>query len=324
MNQTVLVTGANGFVGQALCPALRLAGYEVRGAVRKLPLEAGSILLMEVGDIGPDTNWIKALKGVNHVIHLAGRVHVLNENLPDALNVFRQVNTMGTETLARAAAKQGVQRFIYISSIGVHGQYTTGQPFSEADVPHPHNDYALSKWEAEQALWKVSEETGLPVTVLRPPLIYGPGVRANFLLLMQLVRRGIPLPLASIRNRRNLVFLYNFVDAILLALSHPEAAGETFLVADTDATSVPQLMRLLAKLMKCPSRLFPFPEKWLMQGARLLGRSAVTDRLCRSLEVDSRKIRKMLGWQTPRTLEEGLAETVTWFMQYEDVMRKRL
>ena len=234
----ILVTGANGFVGTALCRYLVASGVEVRGAVRRLDrpgVQVNGVEYVQVGEIGPGTDWSAALQGVDVVIHLAARVHVMKEFSRDPLADFRAVNTAGTESLAKLAATKGVRRIVYLSSIKVNG--SVGAGFTEADAPHPQDAYALSKWEAEQALHRISGETKLEVVVLRPPLVYGPGVGGNFLRLMKLMRRRWLLPLASVHNRRSLIYLGNLVDAIALSVGHPAAAGETFLVSDGEDLS---------------------------------------------------------------------------------------
>lgn len=313
----ILVTGTNGFVGRELCRALTGVGHEVCGAVRRVVenVELYGIEGVEVGEVGPETDWSTALQNVSVVVHLAARVHVMRETAADALAEFRKTNTAGTENLARAAARMGVRRFVYISTIKVNGEETLGRPFAETDLPHPNDSYAISKFEAEQLLGKIGEDTGMEIVILRPPLVYGPKVKANFLRLMNWVDRGIPLPLASVENRRSMIYLGNFVDALITCAGHPDAAGKTFLVSDGEDISTAQLVRNLARLMGKHSYLWPFPPALLRLSGRLVGRQDEVERLLGSLVIDSSKIRRELGWTPPFSMEQGLAETVGWFQK---------
>ncbi len=308
----VLVTGANGFVGRALCGTLLRHGHWVRGALRQVgsgvPVLEG-VEPVVVGSISAGTDWKVALDGCDVVVHLAARVHVMDDKARDPLAEFREVNAEGTLNLARQAAQAGVRRFIFISTIKVNGEGRDA-PYSETDVPAPEDAYAISKWEAEQGLHKIAQETGLEVVTLRPPLVYGPGVKANFQRLIQTVARGWPLPLGAIRNRRSLLYLGNFVDAIRVCAEHPEAAGQTFLLDDGEAVSTPELIRRLADALGCPARLLAVPVGALEMGGFLLGKRAAVTRLTRSLYVDGSAIRARLGWKPPHTLQQGLAATV--------------
>ena len=302
----VLVTGATGFVGRALCNQLSAIGHTVIPAVRH-----GSGLPNEVvtGDIGSSTDWRMALAGCDAVVHLAARVHMIREAERDPLALYRRTNTEATLNLARQAAQAGVKRFVFISTIKVNGEGRDA-PYRETDAPAPEDEYALSKWEAELGLHRIAQETGLEVVILRPPLVYGPGVKANFRRLIETVARGWPLPLGAVRNRRSLLYLGNFVDAIRLCLEHPGAAGQTFLLDDGEPVSTPQLIRALAAAMRRPARLLPVPP-WLLEFAgALLGKRAAVTRLTGSLYVDSSMIRSRLGWAPPFSMEVGLAATV--------------
>ena len=304
MNPCVLVTGANGFVGRALCPVLTAAGQFVRPATRVAPTPG----TVAVGDIGPDTDWRAALGGCSAVVHLAARVHMLRDETADPLAAYRAVNTEGTLNLARQAAAAGVRRLVFVSSIKVNGEGRAA-PYSEADPAAPEAPYALSKWEAEQGLWAIARETSMEVVVLRPPLLYGPGVGANFLHLLRAVERGWPLPFGHVHNRRGLLYLGNLVDAIRVCLTHPAAAGKTYLVADAEVVSTPELIRRLARARGRPARLLGVPPAWLYLAARVAGRSAEMDRLLGSLWVDAGAIGRDLGWQPPFHLDQGLAAT---------------
>lgn len=307
MNQ-VLVTGAAGFVGQALCPLLEHSGWAVRKAVRR-PREG----CIAVGEIGPDTDWRTALKGITAVVHLAARVHVMRDASGDPLTQYRAVNCAGTANLARQAAQAGVKRLVYLSSIKVNGEATGDTPFRAGDAPRPQDPYAVSKWEAEQALRRMAGETGLETVILRPPLVYGPGVKANFLRLLGLVERGLPLPLGAVENRRSLLYLGNLADAIQLCLVHPAAAGKTYLLCDGPALSSAGLARRLAAALEKRSRLIAVPPRLLRIAARLTGTSAEAARLLDSLEIDGSAIERELGWRPPFSPEQGLTVTADWY-----------
>lgn len=310
----VLVTGASGFVGSALCPVLNAAGYATRRAVRNASKQYQSQEeTISIGEIDGSTEWTEAMHEFECIVHLAARTHVIRETAPDTLAAYRSVNVEGTRQLAKQAAAAGVRRFVYLSSVKVNGERTTGRPYKEDDTPCPEDAYGTTKWEAEQALRAIERETGLEVVILRPPLVYGPGVKGNFLRLMKLVARGWPLPLASVRNQRSMVYVGNLVDAILGCVRTPAAAGQTYLVSDGTDVSTPELVRALAKELGVAPRLFSFPPSLLTLGTSLLGKREEAARLLGSLQVDSSRIRRELGWRPPYTMEEGLAETARWF-----------
>lgn len=263
-----------------------------------------------VGDIDGATDWAAALDGVDAVVHAAGRVHMLHDRSVDPEAEFRRVNVDATLNLARQAARAGAAPFIFISSIAVHGLTSGATPFTARDIPRPHDAYGRSKRQAEEGLKTVFAETGMSGTVIRPPLVYGPGVGANFLRLMKLAATGLPLPLASVRNRRNPVYVGNLCDLILQCLTHPAAAGKTFLVSDDCDVSTPELLRMIAGGMNRPCRLFPFPEKGLRLAGRLTGRKGEVERLCGSLQVDIEHTKQTLGWSPPFSMEFGVHETV--------------
>jgi nucleoside-diphosphate-sugar epimerase len=238
----------------------------------------------------------------------------MHETAVDPLAVFREVNVAGTERLARAAASSGVKRLVYVSSIKVNGEQTTGIPFSEKDVPAPQDPYGISKYEAEQLLNQVSRETGMEVVIVRPPLIYGPDVGGNFIRLLKLVFWGAPLPLASVHNQRSMIYLDNFVDALISCATHPAAAGKTYLVSDGKDISTPLLMQYMANLMDRRSWLWPFPPSLLQLAGKMAGMSNEVERLVGSLQIDSSKIRSELEWVPPYSVQQGLSETVKWFL----------
>ena len=318
--KNALVTGASGFIGQALCFRLFADGWRVCAALRGDGRVDGLVPGCEritVGEIGPDTDWLTLLKEVDIVVHLAARVHVMREKESDPLAEFRRVNVEGTLNLARHAAAAGVRRFVYLSSIKVNGEETvTGQSFSEEDQPAPQDAYAVSKWEAEQGLRELADKTGLEVVIIRPPLVYGPGVKANFLAMMQWLSRGIPLPLGAIRNRRSLVALDNLVDMIVTCLDHPSAVNQTFLVADGEDLSTPELLRRTGEALGKPSRLLPVPVWMLETGAAMLGNRAIGQRLCASLQVDISKARNRLGWSPPQKVDQALHLTARYFWEH--------
>lgn len=314
----ILVTGASGFVGKALCAELSRHGYKVRAANRTAHFSADHSGAhpeeVVVGTVDADTDWSAALTGVDVFIHLAARVHVMRDEASDPLDEFRRINTAGTEQLARAAAASGAKRLVYVSSIKVNGEETPdGHCYTELDAPSPQDPYGVSKWEAEQALHRVAKETGLEIVIIRPPLVYGAGVKGNFAQMLKVLAKGIPLPLVSVGNLRSLVYIGNFVDALRVCATHPAAAGKTFLVSDGEDVSTPELLRQLGGAMGHPARLLPFPPALLHLAGRVTGKSAQVDRLLGSLRVDSGKIRRELGWQPPYTLQQGLQETAEWY-----------
>jgi nucleoside-diphosphate-sugar epimerase len=302
-----LVTGANGFVGSVLCGELLQRGYPVRGAVRA---ECACFEHAVVGEIDEKTNWTTALTGIDTVIHLAARVHVMHDDTSHPLEEFRKVNVAGTEHLARCAVANGVKRFVYVSSIKVNGEETHGcEKFTEEDIPSPQDPYGVSKWEAEQALQWVATETGLEVVIVRPSLVYGAGVKGNFAQMLKVLACGIPLPLASVGNLRSLSYVGNLVDALILCATHPAAAGQTYLISDGEDIPTPDLLRQLGAAMGRPARLFICPAILLKLAGSLTGRADQVERLLGSLRVDSGKIRRELGWTPPYTLQEGLRLT---------------
>lgn len=310
----ILVTGANGFAGQAVCARLAAGGVAVRRVLRASgPASTPGPDDFTVDDIGPATDWMRALADIHAVVHLAARVHVMKDTAVDPLSAFRRTNVAGTEMLARAAAKAGVRRFIFVSSIKVNGERTAGRPFTERDMPAPEDAYGISKWEAEQRLAEISTGTGMPVTVLRPPLMYGPGVKGNFLGLMRAVSRGVPLPLALIRNARSLLYVGNLADAVAHCLRDDRPGRQTYLLSDGEDVSTPDLVRRLAAELERPARLLPVPASWLRIGLRLGGRGGVYERLAGSLQVDGGAIARELGWHPRHTLDAGLRNTAAWY-----------
>jgi nucleoside-diphosphate-sugar epimerase len=308
----MLLTGVSGFLGAALLLRLRGDGRDVMAVVRTpttRPL--GSVLTVCVGEIVGATDFAVALVGITTVVHLAARVHVMHDTAAEPLAAFRAVNVAGTLNLARQAAAAGVKRFVFVSSVKVNGECTKpGRAFTEADVPDPQDAYGLSKYEAEQGLRQLAADTGIEVVIIRPPLVYGPGVKANFLSLMRAVQRGWPLPLGAVHNQRSLVALDNLVDFIVTCTTHPQAANQTFLVSDGRDLSTAELVRGLAREAGVPARLVPVPIWVLEAGATLLGKGDAVQRLCGNLQVDISKARSLLGWVPPVSVDDGLRRAV--------------
>jgi len=315
----VLVTGANSFVGQALLRRMAgTLGTHVVAAVRRRGEGSAQISANQttvvLGMEPPiaHVDWSAALVGVDVVVHLAARVHVIQDASIEPVSAFRAVNVDGTLNLARQCGKAGVKRFVFVSSIKVNGEATEqGHPFTESDQPSPHGAYALSKLEAEQGLRDLSAQIGMQIVVIRPPLVYGSGVKANFAALIHAVRRGWPLPLGLVRNQRSLVALDNLVDLLVVCLSHPAAANETFLVSDGHDVSTAELIRLIAQALGARPRLVPVPIPILRAAAAMLGKREALQRLCGNLQVDISKARRVLGWSPPVTVEEGLYRAVS-------------
>lgn len=316
---SVLVTGGNGFIGRALCAELIRRGHSVRASLRtsSVDMSIADCQAVEISSIDAETDWADALHGITTVIHLAARVHVMRDDAINPLEEFRRVNVAGTEHLARVAAASGVKRLVYVSSIKVNGESTPfpanreieQSVFTESEIPSPQDPYGVSKWEAEQVLHRVAEETGLEVVIVRPPLVYGAGVKGNFAQMFKVLSKGIPLPLASVQNLRSLVYIGNLVDALILCATHPAAAGQTYLVSDGEDISTPDLLRQLGAAMGCPARLLPCPPSLLKFSAGLAGMTNQVERLLGSLQVDSGKIRRELNWTPPFTLEQGIRMT---------------
>jgi len=308
---TILVTGAQGFVGHAFCDQLDVREYLVKRIVRSHP--SGSETAF--GEFGPETDWNHALLGCDVVVHLAARVHMMRDVARDPLAEFRAVNTLATLNLARQAAKSGVSRFIYLSSVKVNGE---AGAISEKDQPAPLDAYAISKWEAELGLGEIAAQTGMEMVILRPPLVYGPGVKANFLRLLKWVDHGVPLPFLSIENCRSMLYLGNLVDALMTCLEHPDVSGKTYLLSDGEDVSTPALIRLMAGAMGKPARLWPLSSRGLRLLGDLFGKTTEIDRLIGSLQVDSNAFHMDTGWVPPFTLQQGIRETIEWYRGASD------
>ena len=310
---SVLVTGATGFVGKALTIALVSKGFDVTAVVRnpknKLPLEVKQVIVSDISGLEED-----ALKNIDCIIHLVARVHVMKEHATNSRKEYRKSNTDATLRLAKQASKSGVKRFIFLSSIKVNGEFTTNFPFTADDTPKPEGDYAKSKHEAEIGLQKIAKETKLDIVIIRPPLIYGEGVKANFLTMMKWLNKGIPLPLGSIRNKRSLVSLDNLVDFIRLCIKHPAASNQVFLVSDGEDLSTTELLIKLKKTLTKPAKLIIFPVILLKITLLLFGKRSISQRLFRSLQLDTKKSKERLSWTPLVSVDEALKKTVLSYL----------
>lgn len=301
----IIVTGANGFVGRQVITTLDNQGYDVIGGVRAAPRKGQLIL-----DLNSEQDISDALKGVDCIVHCAARVHQMSDTATDPYTEYFQVNCAGTLALARSAAKAGVKRFIFLSTSKVCGEMShPGFPLVwSSQETEPTEPYARSKYHAEQALRMLASESGMEVVILRPPLVYGPGVKANFAALINLVKKGIPLPLGAINNARSMIYIGNLVDCISTCMRHPKAANQTFLLSDDDDISTTELLMRLGKSMQKQVRLLPVPQNWLLGVTRLLGKTQIGERLCSSLQLDISYVKERLNWRPPYTMEQGLSE----------------
>jgi nucleoside-diphosphate-sugar epimerase len=315
MVSKILLTGASGFVGKRIAYALVQKNTPLIFSNRKAMCIAGGECKV-VDDISDSTDWSHCLGDVASVIHCAARVHVMQETAANPLQSFRQVNVAGTVRLAQQAALAGVKQFIFLSSVKVNGEETKpGTAFTEGCQPKPTDPYGISKFEAEQALFELGRKTGMAITVIRPPLVYGPGVGANFLSLLRLVRRGIPLPLGGLKNQRSFVFIDNLVSLVTCCINNPNAYNQIFLVSDGHDLSTPELLKKVAASFSVSSHLLPCPPSVLMFMANLVGKKSAADRLCQSLQLDISKTKSQLGWSPPYTVEQGLQLTTNYIIE---------
>lgn len=302
-----LVTGANGFVGEKLVRVLSQNSFRVSLTVRQVFKAVDSTAIFLVGDINEETVWREAIANQDVIIHLANRAHVLKDSSLNPLAEYRKVNVAGTLALARQASEAGVKRFIYLSSIKVNGERTADKPFRYNDSPAPEDDYAISKWEAEQGLIELCSRVDMELVVIRSPLIYGKGVKGNLRSLTQVIDKGWPLPLAGIGNQRDLMGLGNLVDLIATCISHPKAAGQTFLCSDDQPLSTSELVQFIAKARNKRPRLFTIPRYIFNAAGRCLGKKSLCDRLLGDLQIDIEHTKRQLGWSPKYSVEEGMA-----------------
>ena len=311
----VCVTGATGFVGGAVCAALRQTAC-VRAVVRSInSVDLPPGVEIAEAELSSGNGWVAALAGVTCVVHCAARVHIVKEQSSDPLAEFRRVNVFGTLQFARQAAASGVKRFVFLSSIKVNGESTSdNEPFRENDRPAPIDPYGISKMEAEQGLRDIALETGMELVIIRPPLVYGPGVKANFLAMMRWLSKGVPLPLGAIYNKRSLVSLDNLVDFIVTCIDHPAAVNQTFLVSDDEDVSTTELLRRMGAALGRPARLLAVPVWFLETASAMLGQHDLSQRLCGNLQVDIVKAKHLLNWSPRKNLDEGLRVTAKHFL----------
>lgn len=314
----LLVTGANGFVGKAVCAELVARGIPVVAAVRSVAGRdaggAGQVRQVGVGNVDAATDWAAALDGCDGVIHLAARAHVLNDSLADPLIAFRETNVAGTIQLASSAMRAGVRRFVFVSSVGVNGNHSS-VAFTERDIPRPAESYAVSKHEAELALRDATAGGAMELVIVRPPLVYGPGCPGNFLRLLKLLSAGVPLPFGAVRSKRSFIGVSNLADFLVTCVVNERAAGHTFLVSDMDDIALPDLLRRLAEGMGKRVPLFSVSPLVLARTASLLGKSEMFEKLCGNLTVDAAHAHAALGWTPPVSLNEGLRRTARWYAE---------
>jgi len=321
--KSVLVTGGNGFLGRSLCQVLSKNGFKIRATVRdeksigRLP---AGVTACVTGPLEIFNDWAPFLEGIDAVIHLAAHVHQMEDTGAESETLYQRMNVGVSQALAEACCKTGVRRFIFASSVKVTGELTnSGEAWNELSPCFPEDAYGRSKFEAETILHEMGKKSGLEVVILRLPLVYGPGVKANFLRLFKAVDRGIPLPFANIYNRRSLVYIGNLIDAMIASISHPKAAGETFLVSDGEDISTPDLIRRIAISLERAARLFPVSPKLMRIVGRMIGKSDEIDRLLGSLRIDISKIREKLFWKPPYSMDYGLKQTAEWFLENQKV-----
>ncbi len=322
MSERVLVTGADGFVGRSVCRRLIASGLVPIAGIRNPDIWPelqqaipGLNAMAHTGDLGTSPDLRASLSGASVVVHLAARVHVMKESARDPLQEFRTVNVSGTRSVALAAAAAGVRRFIFVSTVKVHGESTSGSPFRHDSNLNPVDPYAISKREGEEALRAVAAETGIEFVIVRPPLVYGPGVRGNFMRLIKLVDRALPLPWPAGTNCRSMIGVDNLADFVVRCVHHPNAAGECFLVKDAEDLSTRELMARLARFLNRPLKLIPIPESWVRFAARLSSKQEAASRVLDSLVIDSSHAQELLAWSPPNTVDCGLASTARWYRE---------
>jgi nucleoside-diphosphate-sugar epimerase len=305
----ILVTGANGFLGKKLCETLTQQNHNVSAVIRSNDTIVKNTQLI-IKQLSKETIWDDVLSCIDVVIHLAGRAHVMKEEASDPYQAYAEINVDATRHLAEQAALNGVKRFIFLSSVKVNGESTKKSAFTESDQPQPEDDYGKTKYEAEKALSKIAQETEMEVVIIRPPLVYGKGVKANFKNLIKLSQSGLPMPFGAVHNKRSLIYIENLIDFIMVCIDHPQAANQTFLVSDDHDVSTTQLIKSIANASGKKSRLIPIPNNWLTFMFKLLGKPSLSDRLCGNLQVDISKAKTLLSWKPPFSFKDGIARTV--------------
>jgi len=318
----ILVTGASGFVGSQLCPYLVERGHEVVAVVRSAGTAPTGTSELVIDNIGAETNWDAQLAGIDAVIHLAARVHVMRDNSDDPLLEFRKVNVAGTNALAVAAARQKVKRFVFLSSIKVNGERTDLHPFTVADIPDPQDDYGVSKFEAETELRELEAKTGIEVVIIRTPLVYGPNVGGNFVRILGLASSRVPLPFGSVRNRRTMISIWNLVDLLERAATEPEASGALLLAGDARSPSTAELVRTLRAATGRRPAVFAFPTALMTTVGRLTARSDVVNRLLDSLEVEAGSSSNSWRWTPRYSFEDGVSRTAEWFRTHHSALTR--
>jgi nucleoside-diphosphate-sugar epimerase len=308
----VLVTGASGFVGKALCTELAIRGFDMTAAVRtydaSLAANTSKLFIADLTDINHETQ--SALQQVDAVIHVAGRAHVLKEQSENPYQTYAEVNIAATKNLALAAASSGVKRFIFISSVKVNGESTSMVPFNELNTPSPEDDYGKTKYEAEKELRLIAANSNMEVVIIRPPLIYGTGVKANFKNLIKLCHYKLPLPFGAIHNKRSMVYIENLVDFMISCITHPKAANQTFLISDDEDVSTTELIQTIRQSLGLPALLIPIPQQWVVFLLSLIGKKSLATRLCGNLQVDISKAKTLLNWKPPYTFKQGIQKTI--------------
>lgn len=311
----ILVTGANGFIGRALCEYLTANRYDVLPVVRHTSNIPNEYILNDFDK----TSWNKALDGCDSVVHLAGLAHIMDkQNANNSHNAFHSANVSFTKMLADNAVAAGVRRFIFISTVKVNGEYTEpGISFSSNDLPNPkaNDEYAISKLKAEQSLQKIAKETGLELVIIRPPLVYGPGVKGNFLSLLKMLDRGLPLPFGAIHNQRSLVGLNNLIDLIITCLNHPAANNQIFFVSDNEDLSTTVLLKRMGKALNKPSRLIPISSNIFKIGLNIIGKKNLSQRLLENLQIDTHQTKELLNWSPPSSVDDELQRTTEWYLK---------
>lgn len=312
----ILVTGATGFIGNKLCQALSKRGETVV-AVARNPVKVAKTITIIKKVLSKETDWQNCLNDIDVVIHLAGRAHVMKDTVDNPYQAYADINIHATRHLAEQAVLSGVKRMIYLSSVKVNGECSNATAYNETDNPQPEDDYGKTKYEAEIALNNIAINTGMEVVIIRPPLVYGEGVKANFKRLIKLAQRNIPLPFGGINNKRSLVFIDNLIDFIMLCAFHPSAANQTFLISDDEDVSTTQLIKYIKLASGGKNLLLSVPQSWLILLFRLTGKSSLSDKLFANLQVNITKAKTLLNWKPPYSVKEGIEKTVSGNNKYD-------